>query len=119
MQRNGLTLLALVVVATGSLLLPIESGGASAAASPTFLVTASQGPPGTAVDVQSITPCVAPAGATNWHVFIAVSYATPDDIGYIPSFTATVSPSGDWELTFTPDGVPNVGRCSYLGSLCR
>ena len=117
MHRRGSTLLALAGVATGSLLLPIETGGASAAVTPTFSVSPSQGPQGTVVDVQSITPCVPPSGATNWHVHIFVGYATPDDIGYTPDFTAPVSPSGDWGLTFTPDGVPGVGGAA-IAAFC-
>jgi hypothetical protein len=100
----------------GSVLMPSQAQRASAAVTPTFSVTPSQGPPGTLVDLQSITPCVAPSGATNWHVLIYVSYYTPDDIGAIFPATTTPSPSGDWGLTFTPSSVPGVGLATITAT---
>src|SRR5579862_3520932 len=92
-KQAGVVLATLVVVAISSMLVPINLTPASAAVVPTFSVTPTRGPPGTAVDVQSITPCVPPSGATNWHVVIVVTDQEADDLASYQSLTATVTPS--------------------------
>jgi hypothetical protein len=104
-HRKALTLTTLLVLTTGAWLFPITTRPAGAAVTPTFSMTPAHGPPGTVVDLRSVTPCLAPPGATNWHARIFVGFGTTDDIGAGETLTAPVGPDGSWEVTITPLGV--------------
>jgi hypothetical protein len=96
-----LTFPTILVVATGAWLSPITPP-AGAAVTPVYSLTPTHGPPGTVVDLQSVTPCLAPPGATNWHVQILIIFDTTDDTAPSEVLTTPVSPTGAWDLTFTP-----------------
>jgi hypothetical protein len=119
-ERRRQHLVAVVTtLVVAPLVIPLVANGAGATTPLTFLVTPSQGPLGTVVSVQSVAPCVAPIGATNWHVAVTVSYQTVDDVETNQSVTGAVAVDGNWGITFTPFGAPQVeSQTAQVSAVC-
>jgi hypothetical protein len=108
--RAGYRIVSLIAVLTVALA-GLVATSPSVSAQPegaTFSMSPVRGPDGTVVHLQSLTPCPAPVGASNWQVNAVVGY--PGSLVPLPG--APVAADGSWSVTFTIGSGP--GTAPYV-----